>query len=94
MIIIYSTLILLIILFVLAYIWVLHKALLKWLPYRWLINSIIFPYNLIKLIRTEHEDKFVIYTNWTVYPMWFNDYWFGRALIKYLENYIYMHEVK
>jgi len=66
----------------------LHMRIIKWLPYRWLVNSIIYPYHAYLMRKsfrlmsgTKKIDMWYEFQN-----RWFADYWFGRKLIKILED--------
>ena len=67
-----------------------HNKLLKWIPYRWLVNSIIYPWHRRRLKR-----KLLISNEKEVVDMWFEwqhkwfiDYWFGRSLMRMVEDSI------
>jgi len=65
-----------------------HKYLLKWLPYRWLIQSIIYPYHRYRLKRRlllMNENEVInMWFEWR--NVWFTRYWFGRSLMKIVED--------
>jgi len=83
----------LIILLIWSVVPVIHKYLLKWLPYRWLINSIIYPWHKRRLKRqlliSSHSKIIDMWFDFD--DKWFSKYWFGmrlKSLIndKLLEN--------
>lgn len=61
-----------------------HSYFLKYTLYRWIINSIIYPYWAHKIRRMNYYQQLALVTDWIVYPKWFLNYWFGRALKSYL----------
>lgn len=62
---------------------IVHHALLKWIPYRWVIASILFPFNILALwimykrrLPYEREralQSFQLSNHWT------KKYWFGKS---------------
>jgi len=54
------------------------------LIFRWLINSIIFPYTYNKMSRRINKmselDRAIELAMFTGETYWFNKYWFGRAI--------------
>jgi hypothetical protein len=76
---------------------IMHQLLIKWLPYRWVINSMLYPYHRYFLWRMfrrftpkqrrDNGTAFVNKANWS------KSFWFGRAMDnhvckKYLEPYL------
>ena len=65
-----------------------HNKALKWLPYRWFINSILSPIHCRSLKRmlyilpyTKKLDMWHIFNE-----KWFAKYWFGKKLLRIIEN--------
>lgn len=72
---------------------IVHKLLLKWIPYRWVINSIIYPYTKYKLSRRyelmNKEDRIIAWSDFHLMDHWSKGYWFTERLERHiLLNYI------
>lgn len=65
-------------------------ALKRFIAYRWIINSIIFPYHYKRLKRRlKLSNRAEIVNMWYKFKcLWFADYWFGRKLIRLIEDKI------
>ena len=67
-----------------------HNLFLKWLPYRWLINSIIYPCHKAKLKRKLSFVNFngacMISNQWNTSKHWFDGFWFHRRLTKMIND--------
>ena len=68
----------------------LHNIALKWLPYRWLVASIIYPCHRAKLKRklsfVDFNGACMISNQWNTSTHWFDGYWFHLRLTKLIDN--------
>lgn len=67
-----------------------HARLLKYIPYRWVVNSILYPLHRARLKRqlllntmTQTIDMWYRFNS-----KWFAKYWFGRSLLKIIDDRI------
>jgi hypothetical protein len=58
------------------------------MPYRWIVNSIIYPVMFYRIKKKSKSEKVLIYANWTNKEFWFLKFWFGKRIKKYLERYL------
>ncbi len=70
-----------------------HNLLLKWIPYRWLINSIAYPYLKYKISKRyelmNKEERQKSYCDYALMDHWAKEYWFTKRLIRHiLLNYL------
>lgn len=67
-----------------------HGLLLKWLPYRWLVNSALYPIKLWllkrELLLMNEKELVDMWYDW--HHKWFFKYWFGQKLLKVIEDRI------
>lgn len=85
------------ILFIILVLWLtplfivsLHNVALKWLPYRWLVASIIYPCYKAKLKRklsiVDFNGVCMISNQWNMSNHWFDGYWFHRRLTNMIDD--------
>ena len=65
-----------------------HHALLKWLPYRWLVNSLAFPFhwNKLRLVVRIADHSQLVDLWFKLDNNWSSKYWFGSTLINMVAN--------
>ena len=67
---------------------VIHKLLLKWIPYRWLVNSITYPYLKYKLKRRYEimtmEERIRAWSDFHIMDHWSKGFWFTERLEQYI----------
>lgn len=69
---------------------VIHNFLLMFIWYRWLINSIIFPYTKYrlkrKIKRSTADEINIMYLNLDMAKRWFDNYWFAKRIKKIISD--------
>lgn len=72
------------------FIMALHNIALKWVPYRWLISSMIYPCHKAKLMRklsmVDFNGVCVISNTWNASKHWYDGFWFHRRLTKMIDD--------
>lgn len=63
-----------------------HNLLLNKLWYRWIVNSIIYPINALRLNKKTYFELIEINCNWILHDKWFHKFWFGRKLKKIMNK--------
>jgi len=71
-----------------VYLLVFHRLLKNWLPYKWVIESVMYRIHLRRIKRLSHDEKTRLYTDWIIYDWWHQECWFGRSAKRYLEKHI------
>ena len=72
---------------------IIHRLLLKSVPYRWLVNSLIYPYTKHQLSKRYElmniEERQKAYADYVLMDHWAKNYWFTKRLIRHiLLNYL------
>lgn len=65
-----------------------HGLLIKWLPYRWLINSLLYPYHrwFARCRFDRLPDKKQAATKFIINDNWADAFWFGKKLKEYIHK--------